>query len=118
MRLLLKMAATRPPDKGVTSITSSAIRLDQLLDVYRERGVRSVVAGEKVLSVFSRQKSPKCALGGGGLCPTHREEVSGVGRRLMPIAMPSGLAFGSAMVVLFFGCDVLASYFYYLFLRE
>ena len=59
------MAATRPPDKGVTSIASSAIRLDQLLDVYRERGVGSVVAGEKVLSVFSRQKSPKCALGGG-----------------------------------------------------
>ena len=67
MRLLLKMAATRPPDKGVTSIASSAIRLDQLLDVYRERGVGSVVAGEKVLSVFSRQKSPKCALGGGAV---------------------------------------------------
>jgi hypothetical protein len=35
----------------------------------------------------------------------------------MPIAMPSGLAFGSAMVVLFFGVDVLTSYFCYLFLR-
>ena len=49
--------------------------------------------------------------------PTHREEVSGVGRPLMPMAMPSGLAFGSAMVVLFFHVDVLASYFRYLFLR-
>ncbi len=34
--------------------------------------------------------------------PTHREEVTGVGRQLIPIAMPSGLAFGSAMVELFF----------------
>ena len=33
------------------------------------------------------------------------------------IAMPLGLAFGSAMVVLFFGCGLLASYFYLLFLR-
>jgi hypothetical protein len=34
--------------------------------------------------------------------PTHCEEVPGVRRLLIPIAMPSGLAFGSAMVVLFF----------------
>ena len=36
--------------------------------------------------------------------PTHREEVTGGGAAINTIAMPSGLAFGSAMVVLFFGC--------------
>ena len=35
--------------------------------------------------------------------PTHREEVTGVGAAIYTIAMPSGLAFGSAMVVLFLG---------------
>ena len=49
--------------------------------------------------------------------PTHREEVTGGGAAINTIAMPSGLAFGSAMVELFFGCGLLASYFYYLFLR-
>jgi hypothetical protein len=51
--------------------------------------------------------------------PTHRKEVTGAGggAAITTIAMPSGLAFGSAMVELFFGWDVLASYFYYLFLR-
>ena len=50
--------------------------------------------------------------------PTHREEVTG-GRVAMNtiVAMPSGLVFGSAMVVSFLDVDVLASYFYYLFLR-
>ena len=48
--------------------------------------------------------------------PTHREEVTGGGVAMNTIAMPSGLAFDSAMVVLFFGCGCLTSYFYYLFL--
>jgi hypothetical protein len=49
--------------------------------------------------------------------PTHREEVSGGGAAINTIAMPSGLAFGSAILVLFFECGLLAIYFYYLFLR-
>ena len=56
MRLLLKMAATRPPDKGVTSIASSAIGLDELLDVYRERGV-DLWWREKTSDVFFPAKN-------------------------------------------------------------
>ncbi len=52
MRLLLKIATSRPRGKGVTSIASSAIRLDELLDVYRERVSICVMAGEKVLMFF------------------------------------------------------------------
>ncbi len=59
------MATSRPRGEGVTSIASSAIRLDELLDVYRERVSICVMAGEKVLMFFSHQKSPKCASGGG-----------------------------------------------------
>ena len=50
--------------------------------------------------------------------PTHREEVTGGRVAMNTIAMPSGLVFGSAMVVSFLDVDVLASYFYYLFLRK
>ncbi len=59
------MATSRPRGKGVTLIASLAIRLDELLDVYRERVSICVMAGEKVLMFFFRQKSPKCASGGG-----------------------------------------------------
>ena len=45
------MATSRLRGKGVTSIASSAIRLDELLDVY-VREVSSVMAGEKVLMFF------------------------------------------------------------------
>jgi hypothetical protein len=49
--------------------------------------------------------------------PTHRKEVTGCVAAINTIAIPSGLAFGSAMVELFFGCGLPASYFYYLFLH-
>jgi hypothetical protein len=58
------MAISRPRGKGVTLIALSAIRLDELLDIYRE-SANMCVAGEKVLMFFFRQKTLKCALGGG-----------------------------------------------------
>jgi len=45
------MAFSRPRGKGVTSIALSAIRLDELLDVYRER-VWICVWQEKRFYVF------------------------------------------------------------------
>jgi hypothetical protein len=59
------MANSRPRGKGVTSIASSAIRLDELLDVYRERVTICVRREKRSRFFFSRQKTTKCALGGG-----------------------------------------------------
>ena len=54
------MANSRPQGNGVTSIALSAIGLDELLDVYRERGVDLWWREKTFWCVFSRQKSPKC----------------------------------------------------------
>ncbi len=60
------MATSRPRGKGVTSIALSAIRLDELLDVYHERVSICVWREKRSSCFFSRQKTTKCALGGGG----------------------------------------------------